>query len=232
MKQTTLGVGEIDLADWHLLLGALRSRFEAESFAEGAAFVAAIGRLAGETGHHPDVDLRAGHVQFALRSRDAGGVTERDVRLAERISALAAEHGLTPRPERAQVLELALDTPGSDTVRGFWAAVLAGRAAGGEVTSREVTGGEVTGSAVATPDAELLPLGLDKLWFQRTDSTAPDRQRFHVDVTVPPSDADRRVAAAIDAGGRVVDDSHAPAFVVLSDPDGNKACICTELGRD
>ncbi|MBB3662980.1 hypothetical protein FB384_001884 [Prauserella sediminis] len=40
------------------------------------------------------------------------------------------------------------------------------------------------------------------------------------------------MAAALDAGGRVVDDSHAPAFVVLADPDGNRVCVCTELGRD
>jgi 4a-hydroxytetrahydrobiopterin dehydratase len=29
----------------------------------------------------------------------------------------------------------------------------------------------------------------------------------------------------------VIDDSGAPAFTVLVDPDGNKVCVCTYLGR-
>ncbi|PRX51057.1 4a-hydroxytetrahydrobiopterin dehydratase [Prauserella shujinwangii] len=194
------------------MLGALRTRFETRSFGAGAAFVAAVAQLAEVAGHHPDVDLRAGHVQLVVRDHDAGGVTEREVRLAERISALASGQGLVARPERVQVLELALDTPVPDTVRPFWAAVL---------------GGAETAGDVVDPAGELPPV-----WFQTTDSTAPDRQRFHLDVTVPPEAADRRIAAAIAAGGRVVDDSRAPAFVVLADPDGNHACLCTELGRD
>ncbi|KIH99601.1 hypothetical protein LP52_06985 [Streptomonospora alba] len=210
-KPARLGVREVDLADWRWLLGTLRARFETGSFGAGAAFVAAVAQLAEAVGHHPDADVRAGHVRFVLRSRDVGGVAERDIRLAEQISALASDHGLVSRPEQAQVLELALDTPVSDTVRPFWAALLGGEA----------------GSGLADPSGELPPL-----WFQTTDSVAPDRQRFHLDLTVPPEAADRRVAAAVAAGGRVVDDSNAPAFIVLADPDGNNACICTELGRD
>ncbi|WP_026924025.1 VOC family protein [Glycomyces arizonensis] len=211
MEQIThLGVEQIDLADWRLLLGALRTRFATGSFGAGAAFVAAVGRLADTAGHHPDVDLRSGHVQLVLRGR--GGVTAREIRLAERISALAADQGLDSCPERLQVLELALDTPESGAVLPFWSAVLGGGAADGDVVD----------------PAGVLP----PLWFQRTDSTAPDRQRFHLDVTVPPEAADRRVAAALAAGGRVVDQGRAPAFIVLADPDGNRACICTELGRD
>ena len=33
------------------------------------------------------------------------------------------------------------------------------------------------------------------------------------------------------AGGTVVDDSEAPSFTVLADPDGNKVCVCTFLDR-
>jgi len=33
------------------------------------------------------------------------------------------------------------------------------------------------------------------------------------------------------AGGRVVDDSPAPAFTVLADPEGNRVCVCTILDR-
>ncbi|WP_100448477.1 VOC family protein [Glycomyces xiaoerkulensis] len=214
MSQSTtrLGARQIDLADWRWVLGALRARFDTGSFAAGAEFVAAAGRICDAAGPHPEVDLRARHIRLALRSDDLGGVTEREVRLAERLSALASEQGLDPRPDRLQELELALDTPASEAVRPFWAAVLGGGEAGGEILD---------------PAGRLPPL-----WFQATDSTAPDRQRFHLDVTVPPEVADRRIAAAVAAGGRVVDESRAPAFVVVADPDGNKACICTELGRE
>ena len=34
------------------------------------------------------------------------------------------------------------------------------------------------------------------------------------------------------AGGTVVDDSAAPSFTVLADPEGNKVCICTALDRE
>jgi len=39
------------------------------------------------------------------------------------------------------------------------------------------------------------------------------------------------VAAAVAAGGTVVDDSEAPSFTVLADPDGNTVRICTFLDR-
>ncbi|MGN6162223.1 MAG: VOC family protein, partial [Marmoricola sp.] len=57
------------------------------------------------------------------------------------------------------------------------------------------------------------------------------RQRFHLDLTVPPEVASERIAAAVAAGGTVVDDEVAPRFVVLADPQGNKVCVCTHVGR-
>ena len=35
-----------------------------------------------------------------------------------------------------------------------------------------------------------------------------------------------RLAAALAAGGRIVDASHAPSHWTLSDPAGNRVCIC------
>lgn len=207
-----LGVQQVDLADWRWLLSALHARFDTRSFADGATFAGVVGQAAAGIDDHLHVEVHAGHVQIALRSADVGGVTEQDVLLAEQISLLARDRDLVPRPQRVQVVELALDTPGSDSVRPFWAAVLAGSDEGG---------------AVVDP-ARRLP----SLWFQATDSTAPDRQRFHLDVTVPAEVAEQRIAAAVASGGRVVDDDRSPAFVVVADPDGNTACICTELGRE
>jgi 4a-hydroxytetrahydrobiopterin dehydratase len=74
------------------------------------------------------------------------------------------------------------------------------------------------------------------LWFQDTDEHQTPRQRFHLDVWVAPEVADQWIAAAaVAAGGTIMDDSEAPSYTVLADQDGNRACVCTSLpspGRD
>lgn len=51
-------------------------------------------------------------------------------------------------------------------------------------------------------------------------------------MTVAHDVAERRIAAALASGGRLVLDANAPAFTVLADADGNEACVCTWQGRD
>ena len=58
------------------------------------------------------------------------------------------------------------------------------------------------------------------------------RSRFHYDVRVAHDTVQDRVAAAVAAGGTLVSDASAPAFWVLADPQGNKACLTTWQGRD
>lgn len=201
------------LDDWRLVLDRLVTRLETRTFGAGAALVQQIAAAADEMNHHPDVDLRYPHVTVTLSSHDVGAVTRRDVRLARRISEIAAAAGVTALPQAVELLELALDTPDDDAVRPFWQAVLGY--------------GSNHPSEVTDPDARH-----PALWFQGTDSTAPDRQRFHVDVSVPHDVAEERLAAALAAGGRLVSDERAPAFWVLADADGNHACICTWQNRD
>ena len=70
------------------------------------------------------------------------------------------------------------------------------------------------------------------VWFQQMDRPRPQRNRIHLDVTVPHDEAPRRVAAALAAGGRLLSAARSPAFWVLSDPEGNEACVTTWRGRD
>ena len=81
--------------------------------------------------------------------------------------------------------------------------------------------------AVVDPDGRQV-----ELWFQETDAHEEPRQRFHVDVTVPPDQAQTRIDAAVAAGGTIVSTDRAPAWTVLADPEGNKVCVCTWQGRE
>jgi 4a-hydroxytetrahydrobiopterin dehydratase len=69
------------------------AHFRTGSFAVGIALVDAIGRLADAANHHPDVDLRHEGVTVRLSTHDFGGLSERDVALARRISAAAIAAG-------------------------------------------------------------------------------------------------------------------------------------------
>lgn len=70
------------------------------------------------------------------------------------------------------------------------------------------------------------------MWFQQMDAPRPQRNRIHLDLTEPHDEAERRVAAALNAGGVLVDGSHARAFWVLADAEGNEVCVCTWQDRD
>ncbi|MDA8346172.1 MAG: 4a-hydroxytetrahydrobiopterin dehydratase [Thermaerobacter sp.] len=67
----------------------LRCTFRFASFPAALAFVDKVGGLAEDLQHHPDIDIRYRTVHLALSSHDAGGVTQRDLELAKRISAIA-----------------------------------------------------------------------------------------------------------------------------------------------
>lgn len=196
-----------DLPDWRLFGTALHTRFRTGNFAAGLRLVNAIGEAAEAANHHPDLDLRYPHVNVKLYSHDAGGVTDRDLSLARRISEIAAEQGIAAAPADVEVVELALDTPDHQSIKPFW------RAALGYVDNPQL-------------DDELRDNGGSgpMLWFQVSGSEET-RQRFHIDVRVPKEIAQQRIEAAVAAGGEVVD--QAPTFVVLSDPEGNKVCICS-----
>ena len=50
---------------------------------------------------------------------------------------------------------------------------------------------------------------------------------MHVDVSVAREHVEARLAAALAAGGRIVDDSDAPVGWILADRAGNRVCIAS-----
>ena len=57
--------------------------------------------------------------------------------------------------------------------------------------------------------------------FQPLHPPKPGRGRTHIDVSVPADQAEARVKAALDAGGRLADDSHAPMWWTLASPENH-----------
>jgi 4a-hydroxytetrahydrobiopterin dehydratase len=204
------------LPDWRMLIDRLHASFDTADFVSAVRLVDAITVAAEGMDHYPDLDLTSGRIDVRLISRDVGGVTSRDVALAQVISELALAAGAVPRPERTSVLELALDSANEAEIRPFWAALLDYDTveAWGELQLREATGRRAT------------------IWFQPTDAHEAPRQRWHLDLRIPPETVEERITAAIAAGGELVDDTHAPAFWVLADPQGNRACLTTWQGRE
>jgi len=128
---------------------------------------------------------------------------------------VARRHEVTSAPGEVVEVELALDTADDSRISPFWAALLTGDA-------RNV----VDDNSVVDPTGRL-----PSTWFQGTEPHQGPRQRWHLDLWVAPEAAAARIMAAVEAGGSVVDDSEAPSFTVLADPDGNKVCVCTSLAR-
>ena len=62
-------------------------------FATAFAFLTRVAAHAEAVDHHPEFTSRWNMVDFRLTSHDAGGVSDRDVALAEAIDTLAAEVG-------------------------------------------------------------------------------------------------------------------------------------------
>ncbi len=74
---------------WSVHAEALQRSFLFTDFVAAMHFVNTIAALAEQQGHHPDIDIRYNQVHLRISSHDSGGTTERDLRLAHAIDALA-----------------------------------------------------------------------------------------------------------------------------------------------
>lgn len=199
-------------ADWRVVFAGATAHYRTGDFATGVRLVEAIGALADAADHHPDVDLRYGGVTVSMFTHEVDGLSERDAALAREISAAARHLGVTADVGVLQTVQLAIDALVSADVMAFWAAVLGYRRHGDE---------DVVDPRRRGPS----------LWFQAMEAPRAGRNRIHVDVSVPPDQAEARIAAALAAGGRIVSDAHAPAWWTLADPEGNEVDIATWQGR-
>mgnify|MGYP001266380807 CR=1 FL=1 len=212
-------------ADWRKLAQGLHARYLVDDLAATARFLAAVADADPGVGEHLSVSAGRGYVDLKLVSADAvyraddqeltvEWVTQADVDLAHRISAVAADHGLAPDPAAVSVVELGLDTTQSPVVAPVWAALLTG---------------DPTSQGRGSPSDEIRDASgrVPNLWFGELEGDEePPAQRLHLEVYVAPEAAEQRVSAAVAAGGTVVDSSDSPSLTVVADQDGNTVALC------
>ncbi len=216
------------LTDWRKLAQGLHTRYVVASFGAAARFVAAVGLAGDAVGHHPRVAIGEGYVDLELVTDDAvyhdddgtdlvlEWVTQQDVELARRITEIAADHGIEADPSSVSEIELGLDTASSATIAPVWAALLTGNA---EDQGRGTPSDEIRDARGRLPN----------LWFGEPGEKEAPSQRFHVEVYVAPEVVEQRIAAAVAAGGTVVDDSGAPGLTVIADQEGNRGVVCADM---
>lgn len=211
---------------WRFVLGVVRISVPVASLAQAAEVAARAVAAAGADGEGSlSIDLRGDRAILSLHSPATAWVTPFEIELAHRISAAVSELGLRTDAEvggqgqrSVQLVEIAIDALDIAAIRPFWKAVMG-------------YGDEAGRSGAEDPLVDPAGQG-PAIWFQQMEAPRPQRNRIHLDISVPHDEAPQRIKAALDAGGTLLSDAAAPAFWVLADAEGNEACVTTWQGRD
>jgi 4a-hydroxytetrahydrobiopterin dehydratase len=191
--------------DWVVLHGGATAVFRVPSLVAAAQLAEAVARVPGLDGSGALLTMADGRLTVRL-SRGVFRLEEQHIALARNVSAVAQAHGAVAEPTAAQEVQLAIAAKPDGVDVGFWRAVL--------------------GYRELADDNAIDPLGHGStVWMQELDPGKPLRHAMHVDVSVAREHVESRLAAALAAGGRVVDEADAPAAWILVDRAGNRVCI-------
>ena len=67
---------------WSVVEGKLRRRYQFDDFIQAFGFISELALLAESQNHHPELFNVYNKVEINLTTHDAGGITERDFKLA------------------------------------------------------------------------------------------------------------------------------------------------------
>ena len=73
------------LTGWARRGDVLTKTYTFDKFASGIAFVDRVAAAADQMDHHPDIDIRYTKITMTLSTHDAGGITQADLDLAQKI---------------------------------------------------------------------------------------------------------------------------------------------------
>ncbi|HEX8235708.1 MAG TPA: 4a-hydroxytetrahydrobiopterin dehydratase [Abditibacteriaceae bacterium] len=88
LTPTQISDGLQTLNGWVQEGDAIRKQYVFDDFAAAMTFVNRVAELAEEADHHPDIDIRYNKVTLVLSTHSAGGLTKKDIALAQHIEAL------------------------------------------------------------------------------------------------------------------------------------------------
>jgi 4a-hydroxytetrahydrobiopterin dehydratase len=71
--------------EWHREDDEIVRVYEFDSYLDGLGFLSGAGGVAEDAWHHPEMTITWGEVEVRLTTHDAGGITEKDIDLAERL---------------------------------------------------------------------------------------------------------------------------------------------------
>ena len=74
-----------DREGWTRRSNALMKEFQFSHFRDSIVFVNRVATLADSHKHHPGIEVRDGTVTLVLTTEDVGGISEKDLDLAEQI---------------------------------------------------------------------------------------------------------------------------------------------------
>lgn len=192
--------------DWVVLHGGAAAVFRGDSMRVAVRLAEAVAAVPGFVGSGALLTISDEGLTVRL-TRDIWQLESQHVEMARAVSALAQEHGAVADRAAVQEVQLAVAAKPDEVDVEFWRAVL--------------------GYEGTAADNGVDPLGHGStVWMQDLDEPKPLRHAMHVDVSVAREQVEARLVAALAAGGRVVDDSHAPRWWTLADRGGNRVCIC------
>jgi hypothetical protein len=208
-------LGETDAtADWQAVFSAMAC-YRTTSPVQQRDLAAAVAALADDAGFPLLADIRPGLVIIDSGKDqwedDAHGLELDFTDLAGNLQTAARELGATADPGLPRFAQLFLDAADVAAVRAFWVAALA------------YTHDRRTGVSDIHDPLRLNPV----LVFQDLDASETERRsqrnRIHAELAVPSDAAQTRLATALAAGGRLLDESDDRWRV--ADPEGNELLI-------
>jgi 4a-hydroxytetrahydrobiopterin dehydratase len=194
------------VGDWVVLHGGATALFRVQSLGEAVQIADSIAKAPGIAGAGVLLNLADDRITIRL-TRDLWNLESSHIESARTISAIARKHGAVADRAAIQEVQVAIAAKPAAIDVGFWRTVL--------------------GYVPMADDNAVDPLGHGStVWMQELNEGKPLRHAMHIDVSVAREHVEARLEAAVAAGGRVVDESHAPSHWTLSDQAGNRVCIC------
>src|SRR5215212_19969 len=198
-------LGAETVGEWVVLHGGAAAVFVVPSLTAAVRLAEAVADVPGLEGSRALLTVSDRRLSVRL-TRGVERIESHHLELARAISDVARQQGAVADRSAVQEVQIAVAARPEDLDVGFWRAVL--------------------GYATLADDNGVDPLGHGStVWMQDLDPAKPLRHAMHIDVSVAREYAEERLAAAVASGGRIVDESEAPAAWILSDPAGNRVCI-------